>query len=192
MPQTTVVIVTGQPGSGKTTLARRLGADLGLPAVHKDAIKELLFDTLGWSDRAWSRRLGLASIRLLFQSVATQLAAGRSVVAECNFAPQYATEDFRALQRQYGCVFCQVYCFAETETVVRRFLERAGTAERHPGHVELANREEFEASLRAGGCDPLPLDGPLIRVDTTDFAAVHYDAILARVRAALSSGPAQG
>lgn len=191
MPRPTVVIVTGLPGSGKTALARRLATDLRLPVVHKDAIKEMLFDTLGWSDRAWSRRLGLASIRLLFQFVETQLAAGRSVVAECNFAPQYATDDFRALQAQYGCAFCQVYCFAETETLVQRFLERAATAERHPGHVELANREEFEESLRAGGCDPLPLDGPLIRLDTTDFAAVDYPAVLASVRAALASAAAE-
>lgn len=68
-----------------------------------------------------------------------------------------------------------------------RFLAYAGTAARHPGHEELANRAAFEAALRAGGCDPLPLPGPLIRVETTNFASVDYDAVLARVRAALAS-----
>ena len=33
-----VILVNGLPGSGKTTLARRLGAALGVPVVSKDAV----------------------------------------------------------------------------------------------------------------------------------------------------------
>ncbi len=39
--------VSGPPASSKTPLARRLAADFGLPVIHKDAIEESLFDTLG-------------------------------------------------------------------------------------------------------------------------------------------------
>jgi tRNA uridine 5-carbamoylmethylation protein Kti12 len=49
----TLVLVTGPPTSGKTTLARPLAHHLDLPLLGKDAIKEALFDTLGTGDRAW-------------------------------------------------------------------------------------------------------------------------------------------
>ena len=51
----TLVLVTGPPASGKTTLAQPLAHHLGLPLLGKDTIKEALFDTLG------TRRPGLVA-----------------------------------------------------------------------------------------------------------------------------------
>ena len=41
------VLVAGWPGSGKSTLAAALAAELGLPLLSKDEIKEALMDGLG-------------------------------------------------------------------------------------------------------------------------------------------------
>jgi predicted kinase len=172
------------PGTGKTTLARRLAADLHLPFIHKDGIKETLFDSLGWSDRAWSRRLGMASYDLLYYLLKMELAAGRSLVVECNFRTQYDTPRFRTLRDRHPFAPVQVLCHANGAVVLERFRARNASGERHPGHVEGANMAEFTPELLRGRADPLDLGGTLIEVDTTDFARVDYLGLVARVRAA--------
>jgi hypothetical protein len=66
-PPPLVLIVTGAPASGKTTLGRQLANALGLPYFSKDLFKESLFDSLGWQDRAWSQRVGGASTAVPFR-----------------------------------------------------------------------------------------------------------------------------
>ena len=70
-----LIIVTGPPGTGKTTLSRQIAAHFDLPLLNRDAFKEILFDTLGWSDRAWSQRLGGASYNALFAQLRPLLSA---------------------------------------------------------------------------------------------------------------------
>ena len=58
------VLVAGWPGSGKSTLAAALAAELGLPLLAKDEIKEALMEGLGRPETvAASQRLGQAAVR---------------------------------------------------------------------------------------------------------------------------------
>jgi predicted kinase len=100
-----VLIVTGAPASGKTMLGPPLARALGLPYLSKDRFKEALFDTLGYSERAWSQRLGAACMRLLFDTTATLLEAGQSLAVEANFWPKLSTPEFQSLAERYGCRF---------------------------------------------------------------------------------------
>jgi hypothetical protein len=63
-----LVYVSGAPGSGKTSLAVPLAAELGYALLAKDRIKETLHDAFGAPepDREWSRRLGGAAMELLW------------------------------------------------------------------------------------------------------------------------------
>ncbi|HKV83919.1 MAG TPA: AAA family ATPase [Ktedonobacterales bacterium] len=174
----TLVVVTGQPGTGKTTLARRLAGDLRLPLFEKDGIKEQLFDTLGWSDRAWSRRLGVASIELLFQCMERTLAAGVATVVECNFDPVLCAPRFEKLRARYGCQIIQIVCRAEKDVVYERYRARWSAGDRHPGHVDESVFVELRARLDEDRDMGLPVESARFDLYTTDFAAMDYAGLL--------------
>lgn len=180
-----LVVVTGQPGTGKTTLARRIAAELSLPLIYKDGIKESLFDSLGWSDRAWSNRLGRTSILLLFQLAGALLDAGVAAVIEANFTPELAKPDFEALRRAHPFRPFVVQVTAQPEVIVERYRQRNLSGERHRGHIESDDQAEIETRLRAAALTPLDLGGAYHLVDTTDFEQVDITGLIHEIRAAL-------
>ena len=158
---TSLVLVTGPPASGKTTLAVPLARLLDLPLVSKDVIKEALFDSLG--DRGSSRSLGAASFAVMLALLRHFPAA----VAEAPFAPVAGPALLAICPRPI-----EVFCRCPDHEVMRRYLARAGS--RHPGHLDHQMAAEIRARLE-GGAGPLGLSGPLLEVDTTqrvDVAAV--------------------
>jgi predicted kinase len=178
-----LVVVTGPPASGKTTLARAISAELGWPLFEKDAVKETLFDELGTGDREWSRRLGRATAALLLLLAEVEIDAGRSAVIEANFRPAGIGDRFAGLTPRARVV--QVVCSVDPVVLEERYRERA--AQRHPGHLD-TNAETLEAVLadvREGRYGPLPVDGPVLEVDTTSVDGDVVRDLLAAVRRVL-------
>jgi predicted kinase len=186
MPKPLLLVVTGRPATGKTSLARSLAADLRLPLIHKDGLKESLFDELGVSDRGESRRIGAASFRLQRVVAAELLQVGVSLVVESNFSERYDGAPLRALVYEHGARIAQIWLSAEPRALVERFERRAAAEERHPGHLELAHMDEFRQALLAPGDTPLSLPGPIFAMDTTDLNAMDHMGALAFARMELS------
>lgn len=165
--QPLLIIVTGPPAAGKTTIARELAMRLQLPLIAKDTIKEALFDGLGTGDLAWSRRLGTATFGVMLALAEESLAAGGSFVLEANFA----RGEGNARLAQLPARFVQVHCSAPLDVLVGRYATR----ERHPGHVDGERIDALREAVESGRHEPLELPGKLIRVDTTgpvDVAAL--------------------
>ena len=165
-----LVVVTGAPGVGKTTLGQALAHALELTLISKDDVKEALFDSIGTGDRAWSQKLGIASFDLLFLFARRVLEAGGSCVLDANFT---RVEPLLALPAER---VVQFFCTAPRDVVLARYASR----ERHPGHLDAEIADELLERFDAGEWQPLDLPGETIVVDTT--GRVDVDALVQRVK----------
>ncbi|WP_298406923.1 AAA family ATPase [uncultured Chloroflexus sp.] len=174
----TLIIVTGHPATGKTTLSQALATGLRLPLLSKDAFKELMFDGLGWSDREWSRQVGATAISMLYHTAATILASGQSLIMESNFRVDLDTLRMQRLQTIAPFHPVQIRCVANGNVLAERILRRVALGQRHPGHCDDMSPADLEVVRTRGDITPLPIGGPLLTVDTTMPELIDMNAIL--------------
>jgi predicted kinase len=151
-----LVIITGLPGTGKTTLARELARRHRLPLICKDTIKEPLLDVLG-ADASRSREFSNTAFAVMFSLARELLALGDSLLLEGNFRSGEHETPLLAVLPPDSPNIIQVLCGAEEAERRARILNRT----RHAGHRDAHQLE------RVAACDAfleLPGERRLYRV----------------------------
>lgn len=178
-----IVLVSGPPASGKTTIARPLAAALEFALLTKDDIKESLFTSLSapTSDHAYSRQIGAAAMNLLW-SLAPHCP---QVVLEANFRTRSTSEreQATALLSRPASRLVEVHCRVPLDEAARRFAQRAREVRHHPAHM----LKEISIEQLAESAEPFAL-GPVITVETAT-QPIDMTKLIDQVRASLD-GPA--
>jgi cytidylate kinase len=139
------VVISGLPGSGKTTLGLALAESLRLPLIDKDDILERLFEERGIGDARWRRKLSRES-DAIFELQARSSADGAVLVSHWHRAGMTAdsgtpTEWITELSP----AIVNVNCICEVQVAAGRFARRR----RHAGHLDARSLAEVVLSLRS-------------------------------------------
>jgi predicted kinase len=174
MRQPALIVVTGRPGAGKTTLAHALARAVRCPAVCRDEIKEGLLCTSGDAGEPGGD-LQRHATDAFFDALALLLGRGVTVVAEAAFqhevwAPRL--EPLRAVAR-VRVVLCEVGPELAGARQVKRGL---GDPARARYHSDGPGRDR--ATESTGSYDPPRLDVPTLPVDTSDGYRPAFEALV--------------
>ncbi len=166
------VLVSGAPGSGKTTLAASLADGLDVPVVHKDRLVHGI-----WRTRDRALDLGAAGIEPFYETMELWAELGVSFVAEQTFFSGVSEPDVsRRLAPK--CALVNVHC--RSRHAVARF-ERRMRDDRLCGATRLHKLLPLVQRLQSDLYEPLALGCPLIVVDTDDGYAPPLATVIDQV-----------
>ncbi len=155
MPDTNhLILISGLPGTGKTTLGRMLGEQLGCPFFSKDDLKESLYRSSG-AEWLRTREAGIAIEDTLWSLARAAFRGTDRVILESTFIEEVTRESYEILKGTLpDLTSLNLWCRADEEErrdrIERRSLERSGV---HDRAREIGDAWSLDLGTRLGYCD---------------------------------------
>ena len=176
-----LIVVTGEPGSGKTTLTPLLAKAVRCPAISRDEIKEGLINTTGESGKPGDD-VARVVYEAFFDVMELLLRRRVTLIAEAAFQHQVWAPKLQPL-RQIAHIRI-IHCTIDPNLARSRHIARS-QADRHRQRFHHDRELHFDDDGRERplqSYDPPRLDVPTLTVDTSDGYQPAMDRIIAFAR----------
>jgi predicted kinase len=165
-----LIVFSGLPGTGKSSLAEATGRALGLPVVSRDRLAATLRRCQ--ITEAHGQGSGWTAYELLTDLAEAQLRLGVSVILDSVATQENVRAAWRALAARHRANFCVIECVCSDEALWRpRITSRRRDI---PGWSELGWNDVDQVRRRFE-----PWTGERLIVDSVEPIEVNLDKILA-------------
>jgi predicted kinase len=177
MQKPSLIVVTGRPGSGKTTLAHILARKIGCPAICRDEIKEGFVNTMKSSHESLGKDVNQDIYITFFEILDFLLTKQITIVAEAAFQHHLWAKPLEQLSRisQIKIIVCVIDPYLARSRFVQRGLSDPNRLRFHGDWGVRAAREGIELPL--GNYKPPLLPIPTLEVDTSNGYSPSLDDI---------------
>ncbi len=169
-----VVVIFGLMGTGKTTLARELGAALGWPVLHSDAVRKNLAGLtpttrmpLKFGEGIYSKDFSKGMYAEMRRLAGEYLQSAPGVILDGSYIKAEERLKVRQMAGEAGAVAVFVCCHCPPEVARERMARRA----QDPQAIS-DGREELMAAQEADFDPPTAAGEPLLLLDTDREVAV--------------------
>lgn len=121
----TLVLMAGLPGVGKSTLATRLGLDLGWVVIDRDNFKDYLLEDAKLKEKIEEDTAGWASYEVFFKNARDLLVhQHQSIILDTSTLRPFIFERAGDLAREAGAEFRVILCQVDEKTRQHRLRTR--------------------------------------------------------------------
>jgi len=177
-----LLLIMGDLATGKSTFANILSERYSAHIFCKDSIKEVLGDTIGFSNREENLKLSRATMELMFFIFAEFGKLSQNLILESNFHTA-ELERLHDMAIENGYEVLTLVLRGKVEILHKRYLNRMHNESRHPVHLSttLDVFEDFKGYIEYSQSETIPGNMIIIRAD--EFTYQTDESILAKIDA---------
>lgn len=138
-----LILIMGDLATGKSTFASILSKRYETNMFFKDSIKEVLGDTIGFSNREENKKLSNATMELMFFILSEFGKINKNLILESNFHTVELAK-IHEIANEYNYEVLTLVLRGETELLHKRFLNRIENENRHSVHLS-TSLDNFDA-----------------------------------------------